>query len=123
MAILISAVEAFRGDRRQTCRRSRLLGLRAIETEKQVSDRVPHAQRQQAPPLMLLMIVKHMATLAERLQIAHPVIGGIVFEMRSRQHDLGCADSAVADSSKAGQGPSASIAPGLFLFVPPSTIA
>jgi hypothetical protein len=72
---------------------------------------------------MLLMIVKHMATLAERLQIAHPVIGGIMVEMRSHQHDLGCADSAVADSSKAGHGPSASIAPGLFLFVPPSTIA
>ena len=81
-------------------------------------------ERKEAPPPVLVTVMKHVATLAERLQIAHPIVGWIMVEVRSRQRYLGCADSdAVADSSKAGQGPPASIAPGLFLFVPPSAIA
>jgi heme A synthase len=39
--------------------------------------------------------VKHMATLAEGLQISQPVIGGIVVKVRGRQHDPGCANSDV----------------------------
>ena len=120
IAITPSAFEATAA----TLPRSRLLGLRAIKTQKQVSYGLPHPHREQAPPAVLFTVVKHMATLAKSLQISQPVIGGIMIKVRSRQRDLGCANSdVVANSSKTGQSPSASIAPGPFVFIPPSTIA
>jgi hypothetical protein len=66
-----------------------------------------------------------MATLARSLQISQPVIGGIMVKVRSRERHPGCANSGVVAhaSSKAGQSPSASIARGPFVFIPPSTIA
>jgi hypothetical protein len=99
--------------------------LCAIKTQKQISYGVPYSQREQATPPVLLMVVKHMATLAQGLQISQPVIGGIMVKVRSRQRHPGCANSDVVahSSSEAGQGPSASIAPGPFVFIPPSTIA
>jgi len=74
---------------------------------------------------VLVKVVKHMATLAKSLQISQPVIGGIMVKVRGRQRDLGCANSDVVanSSSKAGQSPASSIAPGPFLFIKPSTIA
>jgi hypothetical protein len=99
--------------------------LRLIKTQKQISYGVPHSQREQATPPMLITVVKHMATLAQGLQISQPVIGGIMVKVRSRQRHPGCANSDVVahSPSKAGQSPSASIAPSPFLFVPPSAIA
>ena len=71
---------------------------------------------------MLFLVVKHMATLAQGLQISQPVIGGIMVKVRSRQRHPGCANSnAVAHSSS--KAASASIAPGPLVFIPPSTIA
>jgi hypothetical protein len=73
---------------------------------------------------VLFAVVKHMAALAKSLQISQPVIGGIMVKVRSRQRDPGCANSdVIANLSKAGQSPSASIAPGPFVLIPPSTIA
>jgi hypothetical protein len=74
---------------------------------------------------VLLTVVKHVATLAQGLQISQPVVGGIMVKVRGRQGHSGCANSDVVahSSSKAGQSPSASIAPGPFIFIPPSTIA
>jgi hypothetical protein len=97
--------------------------LCAIKTQKQISYGVSHSQREQAPPPVLRTVVKHMATLAKGLQISQPVIGGIMVKVRSRQRHPGCANSDVVAHSSAGQSPSASIAPGPFVFVPPSTIA
>jgi hypothetical protein len=50
--------------------RQQLARLCTIKTEKQISYGVPHSQREQAPPPMLLTVVKHMATLAQRLYFA-----------------------------------------------------
>ena len=98
--------------------------LRAIKTQKQVSDSVPHSQREPAPPPVLVTVVKHMAALAKGLQISQPIIGGVMVKVRRRQHHPGRANcDVVATSGKAGQHPSASIAPGPLVFVPPSTIA
>jgi hypothetical protein len=58
--------------------------LCAIKTQKQISYGVPHSQREQAPPPVLLTVVKHMATLTQGLQISQPVIGGIMVKVRSR---------------------------------------
>ena len=55
--------------------------LCAIKTQKQISYGVPHSQREQAPPPVLLTVVKHMATLAKGLQISQPVIGGIMVKV------------------------------------------
>jgi hypothetical protein len=98
--------------------------LRAIETLKQVSYGLPPSQREQAPPTVLVKVVKHMATLAKGLQISQSIIGGIMVKVRSRQRYPGGANSnVVANSGKAAQSPSASIAPGPFVFIPPSTVA
>jgi hypothetical protein len=98
--------------------------LRPIKTQEQVSYRVPHSQREQAPSPVLFPIVKHMATLAKGLQIAQPVICGIMIKVRSRQRYPGRANRVVANSlSKAGHCPSMSIAPSPYVFIPPSTIA
>ena len=96
--------------------------LRPIKTQKQVPYGVPHSQREPAPPPVLITIVKHVASLAERLQIAHPVIAGVVVKVCSRQRHPGCANcNAVANGpSKAA---SASVAPDPFIFIPPSTVA
>jgi hypothetical protein len=74
---------------------------------------------------VLVTVVKHMATLAKGLQISQPVIGGIMVQVRSRQRYPSRANCDVVanSSSKAGQRPSSSIAPGPFTFIPPSTIA
>jgi len=73
---------------------------------------------------VLFTVAKHMATLAKGLQISQPIVGWIMVKVRSRQHYPGCANSdVVANSSTAGQSPSASIAPGLFVLIPPSSIA
>ena len=98
--------------------------LRPIKTQKQVSYRVPHSQCEQAPSPVLFPIMKHMVTLAKGLQIAQPVICGIMVKVRSRQRYPGRANRVVANSlSKAGQQPPASIAPSPFVFIPPSTVA
>jgi hypothetical protein len=74
---------------------------------------------------VFLTIVEQMTTLAQGLQISRPVIGGIMVKVSSRQRHPGCANSDVVarSSSKAGQSPSASVAPCPFVFIPPSTIA
>jgi hypothetical protein len=99
--------------------------LRLIKTQKQISYGVPHSQREQPTPPVRVTVVTHMAALAQGFQISQPVIGGIMVKVRSRQRHPGCANSDVVahTSSKAGQSPSASIAPGPFVFIPPSTIA
>jgi hypothetical protein len=105
--------------------RQRLARLCTIKTEKQISYGVPHLQREQAPPPVLLPVVNHMATLAQGLQISQPVIGGIMVKVSGRQRHPGRANNDVVacSSSKAGQSPSAPIAPRPFVFVPPSTVA
>ena len=92
------------------------------ETQKQISHGVPHSQREQAPPPVLLTVVKHMATLAQGLQISQPVIGGVMVKVGSGQHYHGRANCDVAANSS-GKAASACIAPGPFVFIPPSTIA
>jgi hypothetical protein len=60
--------------------------LCAVKTQKQISDGVPHSQREQAPPPVFLAVVEHVTTLAKSLQISQPVIGRIMVKVRSRQH-------------------------------------
>jgi hypothetical protein len=73
----------------------RLQQLGAVKAKKQVSDCLPHSQRDPAPPAVLVTVMFHMATLAKGLQISQPVVGWIMVKMRSRQYDPGCADSDV----------------------------
>jgi hypothetical protein len=96
-----------------------------IKTQKQISYGFPHSQHEQPTPPVCVTVVKHMAALAQGPQISQPVIGGIMVNVRKRQRHPSCANSdAVAHLlRKAGQSPSASIAPSLLVFIPPSTIA
>jgi hypothetical protein len=66
--------------------------------------------------------MKHVATLAEGLQISQPVIGRIMVEVRSRENYPGCANCGVVPNSS-NKPASASIAPRPFVLIPPSTIA
>jgi len=110
-----------RADVREDRKFSVTVRLCAIKTQKQISYGVPHSQRKQAPPPVLLAVVKHMATLAQGLQISRPVVGGIMVKVRSRQRHSGCANSDVV--SRKTQSPSTSVAPGPLVFIPPSTVA
>ena len=97
-------------------------GLHPIKTPKQVPDRVPHSQRERAAPPVLLTVVKHMATLTQGLQISQPVIGRIMIKVRGRQRHPGFTNSDVAGNVP-GKAAAASVAPGPFVVIPPSTIA
>jgi hypothetical protein len=62
-----------------------------------------------------------MATLAQGLQISQPVIARVMVKMGSGQHYRGRANCDVAANSS--EAASACIAPGPFVFIPPSTVA
>ena len=93
--------------------------LCAIKAQKQISHGVPHSQREQAPPPVLLTVVKHMA---KSLQISQPVVDGIMVKVAGGQHYRGRANCDVAADSP-GKAASTCVAPGPFVFIPPSTIA
>jgi hypothetical protein len=92
------------------------------ETQKQISHGVPHSQREQSPPPVLLTVIKHLATPAQGLQISQPVIGGVMVKVGSGQHYHGRANCDVAANSS-GKAASACISLGPFVFIRPSTIA
>jgi hypothetical protein len=71
---------------------------------------------------MLFTVVKHVATLAERLQISQPVVGWIMVEVRSCENYPGCANCDVVANPSNKAAP-ASIAPSPFVLIPPSTVA
>ena len=98
--------------------------LRAIETQKKVSDGLAPAQGDPTPPAVLFAVVQQMAPLAQGLQIAQPVVARIMVQMGRREHDpRGAKRDLLAHSDEAGQSPPASIPPGLVVRIPPSTIA
>lgn len=78
---------------------------------------------------MLEPIVKHVAALAERLEVARPIVGWVMIEVRCRQHHMGGADQRLTrgiGNIKGGwspQGASLAAAPAALLLVPPAAIA
>ena len=78
---------------------------------------------------MLEPIVKHVAALAERLEVARPIVGWVVIKVGRRQHNMGGADQrltrGIGDIKGGGsrQGASLAATPAALLFVPPATIA
>ena len=78
---------------------------------------------------MLEPIVKHMAALAERLEVARPIVRWVMIEVGRRQHHVGGADQHrarwIGDIKGGGsrQGASLAAAPAALLLVPPAAIA
>ena len=74
---------------------------------------------------MFFAIVKHVAALTERFQIAGQVVARIVIEMSGRQHHLGDAmrvtGTAGSMNRRGNGGPAAT--PGLPFLIPPSAVA
>jgi hypothetical protein len=73
-----------------SCARSRVLDRPDVRSEKQVA----HCTTQQIgdPPLRQVMrtIVDQMAALAQTAQVAQPVVGRIMIEVRGSQYDTRC---------------------------------
>ena len=94
-------------------------------------NRSPRALRRrkvsQPPPLMLVAVVQHVAALAERLEVARPIVAGVVVEMRGCEDDLGCSDRFAFGRRRAGRQAgerlSFAVAPDLRLLVPPAAVA
>ena len=77
------------GSRRVTAYCSSTVGPAMCDKDPETdSHGVPHSQREQAPPPVLLTVVKHMATLAQGLQISQPVIGGVMVKVGSGQNTV-----------------------------------
>ena len=72
---------------------------------------------------MLLTVVKHMATLAKGLQISQPVIGGIMVKVAAASTIVVVRTATCRRQLAVQGGASTCIAPGPFVFIPPSTIA
>ena len=76
-----------------------LAEFRVLSDEK-VAERLAHAQGQPAATLMLLAVMQHVASLAERLEVPEPVVAGVMVEMRGREHDLGGSGGFVAHAGR-----------------------
>lgn len=68
-------------------------------------------------------VVEHVTALAERFQVAQPVIGGIVVEVSGRQHDARRPGHAIIWHDQTVQSSTALIAPCLGIIVPPAPVA
>jgi hypothetical protein len=76
---------------------------------------------------VLAAVMEHMAALAERLEIARPVVGGVVIEMGGGQRHLCCGEGPVLDRRRSarnpGKRPALPVAPGCAFLIPPAAIA
>ncbi|VTZ51940.1 hypothetical protein MPC4_60029 [Methylocella tundrae] len=72
----------------------------SVWPKKQIAEGLAHAKRKPAPAAMLVPVMQHVATLAERLQVAQTIICRVMVEMRGRQIDMGASpDSPLARRS------------------------
>ncbi|WP_156455667.1 hypothetical protein, partial [Sphingomonas sp. CCH18-H6] len=60
---------------------------RAARSGEQVADRAHPEGVEPAAPAMLAGVVAHVASLAERGEVAQPVVAGIVVQVRAGEHD------------------------------------
>ena len=73
---------------------------------------------------MLLTIMLEMAALTKSLQIARPVVGGIVIQMRGRKDNAGLSESPlVLRKVDKGDRPPLSVPPAFGLGIKPAAIA
>ncbi len=69
----------------------------AIGAEKQITQSLPHPQRNPPSMPVLFAVMEHMAALAKRFEVSKMVVGWVVVEMRGRQKDLSRAQGLGAD--------------------------
>ncbi len=69
----------------------------AIGAEKQITQSLPHPQRNPSSMPVLFAVMEHMAALAKRPEVSKVVVGWVVVEMRRRQKDLSGAHGLRAD--------------------------
>ncbi len=73
------------------------LSERAIGAEKQITQSLPHPQRNPPSMPVLVAVMEHMAALAKSPEVSKMVVGWVVVQMRRRQKDLSRADGLRAD--------------------------
>ena len=97
-----------------------------IRPEEKISKRLAHPIGKPTAALVLLAIVQQVATLAESLQIARPVVAWIMIEVGGSQEHFGRPGQFVFWSrglcGQAREGPSSPIPPSLGVLVPPATV-
>lgn len=93
-----------------------------VGSEEEVAEGLAHLKGKPAPAAMFGPVVQHVTALAERFQVAQPVVGGIVVEVGGRQHDTRRPGHAIIRHDQMVQGPTAPIAPYLGVLVPPAPV-
>ncbi len=96
-----------------------------VATEEQVAEGLAPKQGQPPTPPMLLAIVLEMAPLAERHEVARPVVGGVMVPVSSREHHTGGPHLhwEVLDLQRTPDLPTCPVAPCRALRIPPASIA
>src|SRR5262249_3537496 len=93
-----------------------------VRPGEQVADGLALFQGHQALPLMLKLIVQHVAPLAERLEISTDIICGVMVEMGVRQNDVRAEGRVQGTPSEAVQGSAAPADPLAAILVVPGAV-
>src|SRR4051794_9391920 len=99
----------------------------SVQAQEQIPDGLPSAQRQPAAFLVLGPVVNEMAALTERLEVPWPILGWIMVEVGTGEHDSrlvpGQGGGQLRGSRQPPQRPAPAGAPDLIVLVPPPPIA
>jgi hypothetical protein len=95
----------------------------SVETRQQVAQCTSTIGVEPSPASMLGRIVDHVAALAQRRQVARPVVAGIMVEMRARDIDAGRPDDRDQIRLARVRPPPLSIAPMPAIAIPPASVA
>jgi hypothetical protein len=93
-----------------------------VEAQEQVRGGVATPVGNPALSAMIRRVVKHVAALAEALEITQPVVGGIMIEVRGGQYDPRGAPRNHRQQVRPARPPAMAIAPGLLDGIEPSSV-
>ena len=94
-----------------------------LKTRKQIAQRASSVRVVPAAPAMLRRIVNHVASLAERGEVAEAVVAGIMVQVRARGVHPGGADDRREIAIRYADAPSPPVPPMPVIGVPPATVA
>jgi hypothetical protein len=93
-----------------------------VRAEEEVAEGAPQQIGDPSPCQMVRPIVDQVAALAQAFQIARPIVGRIVIEMRGGEYDASLSYPRCLDDVEPRRWPPASIAPNVLVSVGPAPI-
>ena len=95
---------------------------RRIRAKKQIAEGAAQQIVDAAARQMVRPVVDHMAALAEALQVAEPVVAGIMIEMDGGQRDARVPYARRLDDIRPGRSPATVVAPGVPVSIKPASV-